>query len=107
MSGWLKILTLNFLVSKLEAMTRARAEERGANSKIENSDQMTLLEKREVSSEVAVASDVVVTAVLHVALVSAAVVDMKATVAVLEETMLQSQTTCFLTRISQLCEKDV
>jgi len=88
-------------------MMRVREEERGAISKTENSDQMMLVEKRAVSSEEVVASDEAVTVVPPAALASGAVVALKAIVAAQEGTMLQSQTTCFLTRISQPCEKEV
>ena len=100
----LKTQTPNFLVSKVEVTMTAKAEEKDVNSVTESSTlAKTEAKKADSEEEEAASADVKGSiAVLDLA----AEAGMKGPVEE-EETMLPSQTTCFLTRISQLCEKEV
>jgi hypothetical protein len=93
--------------SKLEVMMMEREEERGENSVTENSILVKTEEKMaDTEAEEEASANVKETAVSIVAQVTATKAAMKALVEE-EEKMLQSQTICFLTKISQLCEKEV
>jgi hypothetical protein len=87
-------------------MMKEKEDHEDANLRIVSSNLTISQEKRVVNSEEVEASEEVAIEVPLVALVSEAVADMKVTV-VPEETTLQDQTICFLTRISQPCESQV
>ena len=117
-----KIQTPSFSVSKLEAMMRAKIEEREEISMIGISSPRNSPLAQMVSSEEAVGSEEVEireAGIVEVALelvaatmrdleaeaVMVLVVETKRDLAVEEERMPQDLTTCFLTRISPPCEK--